>query len=189
VPDRGAAQGDWREWREEGWPFEDALTAAIDAWDGKSKAMIAAVHEELAGADADYLPLLVDYVAEDALSDGATWLLKHALENGTRAKDLPDISAALVAAAHSTRWPTQLHMLQILPALDLSGQLRPAAQGLVFGALSSKRAMLRAWAYTGADQLAAQHADLRMRVMQILDRARSEETAASVQARLKHCRF
>lgn len=189
MDDRLNDQDDWRDWQNEGWPFEDALAEAIAAWDGKSKAMIAEVHDQLAEADRDYLPLLIDFVAEDELSDGATWLLKHALENGVKAKDLPDIASALVAATQSARWPTQLHMLQILPMLDVSGDLRPAAQGLVFGALPAKRAMLRAWAYAGADQLAVHHADLRMRVMQILDRAREQETAASVLARLKHCRF
>lgn len=180
---------DWRDWQDDDLPFEEALADAIAAWDGKSKAMIAEVHDLLSTADAEYLDLLIDYVAVDELSDGASWLLKHALENGTAADDLPDVAPALLAATRSDRWPTQLHMLQILPYLDLSGDLRAAAQGLIFDSLGAKRAMLRAWAYAGADQLAVHHADLRMRVMQILDRARSEDSAASVQARLKHCRF
>ena len=182
-------EDDWRNWEEDGLAFEDALAEAIEAWDGKSKAAIVEVHNELSGADEDYLDILVDCIAEDDLSDGATWLLKHALENGTKVADLPDLSEALEAATHSARWPTQLHLLQVLPRLDLAGDLRQPAQGLVFTALGSKRAMVRAWAYAGADHLATTHADLRMRVMKILERARDEETAASVQARLKHCRF
>lgn len=182
-------QEDWQNWQEEGLSFELALSQAIRSWDGKSKAEIKRVHDLLSDADDGYLSLLVTSMAEAALSDGASWLLKHALENGTDASDLPDIAPALEAAGRSSRWPTQLHILQILPYLDLSGALRPAAQGLVFGTMGSNRAMVRAWAYAGADQLAIDHADLRMRVMQILERAREEETAASVLARLSHCRF
>jgi hypothetical protein len=180
---------DWRNWEEDGLEFEDALAEAIEAWDGKSKAAIAEVHDILSDADEDYLEILVDYAAEDDLSDGATWLLKHALEKGTAVSNLPDLSSALETATRSTRWPTQLHLLQILPRLDLTGDLRKPAQGLVFTTLASPRAMVRAWAYAGADQLAVAHADLRMRVMKILDRAREEETAASIQARLRHCKF
>jgi len=68
-------EDDWRNWEEDGLAFEDALAEAIEAWDGKSKAAIVEVHNELSGADEDYLDILVDYIAEDDLSDGATWLL------------------------------------------------------------------------------------------------------------------
>lgn len=182
-------EADWREWEEDGLDFDEALAEAIETWDGKSKAMITEVHTLMSTAEDDYLDLLVDFIGEDDLSDGASWLLKHALENGTKAQDLPDLSDAYEAALRSNRWATQLHLLQILPHLNITGALREPVQGLVFTALGSKRAMVRAWAYAGADQLAVAHADLRMRVMQILDRARDEETAASVLARLKHCRF
>lgn len=163
----------------------ETLDDALAGWDGKSREDILDI-EATWGEDEAYLEDLICWVGDPDTSDAASWLLKHAQD---QRRPLPDLRTALQAGAESPHWPTRLHLLQMLPDLTLDNRMRPAAEVLVFSSLSHERAMVRAWAYAGADQLAVTHADLRLRVMAVLKRARAEETAASVHARLRKCHF
>ena len=118
------------------------------------------------------------------MADGATWLLKHALEQGG---DPPDVSALLAAGQAAQSWPAQLHVLQMLPRLSLDETTAASAYALALRALQSERPMLRAWGYAAVDQVGGHSAAFRKEAAQILAKARQIETAGSIRARLKRC--
>lgn len=159
------------------------LDADISGWDGQSRDDILAVHAAHSQR-ANYTYDLTRAAQQTALADGATWLLKHASEQGAK---IADPIGVIRAGARAQSWPAQLHVLQLLPELGIPKGGINYATTLVTQAVASPKSMLRAWGYTGCDLLAQNHETLRPRMQAILDKAREEETSAAVLARLELC--
>ncbi len=139
-------------------------------------------------ATPETLAVLVDVAGEreEALQIGATWVLKHLLEQGCQPPD--DLGAAVVALLRSTRAPdAQLHLLQVLPRVEVPAASRRSLQSSLARLIGSPKTFVRAWAYNGYAVLGAASPAARRRALALYDRVESGE-AASVRARIRHAR-
>ena len=160
-----------------------SLQAAIAAWDCKSRADILAVHQEYS-ARPGYVTDLIRIAQNPDHADGATWLIKHAFEQGF---SIADPIGVIRAGARAHSWPAQLHVLQLLPHLGVPVGAAGYTETLVDAATGSPRTMLRAWGYAGCDILGNSVERLRPKMAAILVQARATESSGSVLARLKRC--
>jgi hypothetical protein len=84
----------------------------------------------------------------------------------------------------STPWESRLHILQMLPDLEIPTASSESLFQSLTGSLSEQNKFVRAWVYTALETLASQHEDYRPEVSQLLERATIDE-APSVRARLR----
>ena len=161
------------------------LAESIRGWDGKSVDAIKRIHDRFA-KQPDYLERLVHLAADPDLETGATWLLKHYLEQ-TKQPLGPDLSARFAALASGLGgWEARLHSLQIVPRLILAEP--QAVEALLRFALDCRadaNKFVRAWAYSAMYLLALEHPVPRAEVRAILQEAANTEQAASAKVRLR----
>jgi hypothetical protein len=163
------------------------VAAALRAWDGRDVRPFQDVAEALP-ATADNVAALLALARRDdaALQVGATWVLKHWLEQGC----VLDRRASGRMAALLEReldWGAALHVLQALSRLDLSDARWGRLPQMLERRLDSPRPFVRAWAYNGLGLAAARNPDLRPRVEALFEQAMADEPA-SVRARIRSAR-
>lgn len=161
------------------------LEDAIAAWDCKSRDDILAVHETFCSR-ATYMLDLIRIAQNPERADGATWLIKHALEQGHGVVDPIGVTRA---GSRATTWPAQLHVLQMLPRLGIPVGGVGYTETLLMAAVASPKSMVRAWGYAGCDLLGMSVASHGPKMALVLAKARATETSASVLARLKRCQL
>ena len=158
------------------------LEQEIAAWDGESAETISAVYAEHY-QHADFMPELIALLVHEPLQKGTTWLLKRWLEEGG------EISAENTQqyqrhASSLTHWESQLHLLQSLQYLAIDTALIDTLYAFIQTSLGSKNTFVRAWAYSGMYELAAQHTQFQDEVRALFTKAMAEEKA-SVRARIR----
>ncbi len=160
-----------------------SLRQRLSGWDGRRKEVPLSVCADFQD-DPCFAPQLISLCAEPDCADAATWCLKHLYEGGARF-DLKTLAGSVIEAPG---WAAKLHVLQILVAADEPGE-PSQLEILVKQTIASKRPMLRAWGYSGADLLARHAPNYEAWARSVLKEARSTESAGSIKARLKRCRF
>ena len=154
------------------------------AYDGKAVTLLSEA-EKRHGSGPAYITELVVLSASDVghVSNGATWLLKAAAENGVALT--PDQTRALIQnLPEICDWLAQLHICQMLGfmAVPAAGAANVAAW--LSDLLGHKRPFLRAWSMSALCSLAAQHADFASQAEAALEVANADP-AASVRARAR----
>lgn len=156
----------------------------IAEFDGKSPTVLteAAVRFRSRPGYHSWLPDLARDPSE-AVSSGATWLIKHELEEGWRPTE--EWVLSLAGALSGVRvWNASLHICQSVRRLPLPPGSRPAFHAWIVPLLKHQRPFLRAWALDALCCLAqadgAYGPDARAALQQSLD-----DQAASVQARAR----
>lgn len=161
-----------------------SLESELRNWDRKSAKAIIQIHENNA-ADEDLMDRLVTLASTQDLETGATWLLKHRLENALDKLD-PDLTLKLVALLPGlSDWEAKLHCLQIFPHIAFSGPSKDTAWRFVLACSRETNKFVRAWAYSGLHQLALDHPTYRAQARAVLEAAERSETAPSVKVRLR----
>jgi hypothetical protein len=121
---------------------------AFDSWDGRQMQALADCY----AAEDDPRELIQECVRiverEPGLAGPATWTLKHHLEAGGQL-DSDKISRLFASADHLDDWPEQLHLLQMLPVLDLHRDWLNQLEPFVQRCLESRVKFVRAWAVQG----------------------------------------
>jgi len=147
-------------------------------WDGKSTAFLRAVYA--ARFDWD---IALALCAQDAVSVGASWLVKHHVERSA----LPTGSVQALLAAQRSAGPrdTLLHLIQALDKVDLGGcDLRHAA-GTLRVTCDHDAPFVRAWSLSAFARLAAADAAYSAEARQRIEAALHAGAKPSVAARLK----
>jgi len=162
--------------------LERAFEKELAAWDGKSTDDLTAFYRAHHGAPG-FNFALIDLLSHPELQKGATWLLKHHLEEdgeiGGKNRD-----RLFHAFASFEDWETKLHALQCLPFLKIpEGQQEPLASFLR-DSLKSDNKFVRAWAYSGFHTLSSQFSRYEEEANLLIKRAMESEDA-SVKARLR----
>lgn len=155
----------------------------ILAWDGKSKFAIEAVYDQYC-ARADFVAELLGYCKSEKLQMGATWLLKHHLENEHEISvgEMQEICALMPKQIHGA---AQLHMLQIMPFIKITADEVIGLKRYLDGCIKDENKFVRAWAYNGLFELSLQYEQYRTETIILLEVALVEE-AASVRARIRN---
>ena len=160
------------------------LETQIRIWDGKSANAIIDIYADHAG-DEDLLDRLVSLSARTELETGATWLLKHRLENSADRLG-PALTSKLIGLLPKlSGWEAKLHCLQIFPFITLPRESGDLTLRFVLACSRDDNKFIRAWAYTGLHQLALAHPDYRDQARVVLETAEKSENAASVKVRLR----
>ena len=163
----------------------DALHARLAAYDGRTTSELTAIAEDWSD-DAGYCAALITLAGSDEghVANGATWLIKAALE-GEGAFSPAEIDQLIDTLPALMDWAAQLHVAQSLRLLDL-----PQARGQEIAEwltplLTHKRPFLRAWALDGMAHLARSLEGFDAEFTAALGAA-LEDDAASVRARARN---
>ncbi len=157
------------------------LAEALATWDGKSTAHLYQAYHTHAPTTEDLARLMATPAHEVA----ATWLFKHALEEGSPPPTPETIARVLKAAQSFESWEAILHILQSLPLLPLPKSTLPSLEALLHYALESDAKFVRAWAYSGWSDLAKADPTRKEDAAKILKAAHKKETAPSILARIR----
>jgi hypothetical protein len=161
------------------------LKDELAPYDGRSKALLLAIATQFA-PQPNYLDCLILLLGQDQdrLHDGATWLIKHHLEQGAKIT-ATQTQALLSQLEQVTAWVAQLHLCQSLRYLPLTPNQTPPIYQWLTPLLNHKRPFLRAWSLDGLCYLARIDPNLQPQANQALEQA-INDPAASVQARARH---
>ncbi len=155
----------------------------IARWDGKSAADIGAVFNRFKN-DSSFVATLVDLSGNKELQKGATWLLKHYLENaGSLSAD--HIESLVRLLPQLNNWEAKLHVLQCIPYMRISKGDRKAVELFLRGCLTDDKKFVRAWSYSGFYELSKQFPEYRSEAERLVDMAMKNE-APSVKARIRN---
>ena len=159
------------------------LKQAIADWDGKAVAAIVAIYGRFS-LTPTFIPQLIQFLAQEPLQMGASWLLKHHFENNRQLTqgEIADIYQLLPELKH---WSSKLHILQCIPFMPIAAAQAAQVHQFLETCVTDKNKMVRAWAYNGFYELAVQHESYKAEAKQRLDNALTDE-AASVKARVRN---
>lgn len=122
----------------------------------------------------------------DAVEIGATWLLKHFLENGVSANE--KVANQLIANLATVRnTDAQLHLLQSLPYLSIPPQAEELLYQTLQTHIKASHKFVRAWAYNGLGIIAKQNPHYQPAITALFDAAAKTESA-SVKVRIRKAR-
>jgi len=161
-----------------------SLETQIRNWDQKSVKAIMDIHTTHV-AEADLMDQLLLLAGETDLETGATWLIKHQLENKLTRIDHAQTLKLTHLFPELSGWEARLHCLQIFPFIDLPREGAELILQFVLACSQDDNKFVRAWAYSGLHQLALAHPQYRDQARVVLETAQESERAASVKVRLR----
>ena len=158
--------------------------ALLLGFDGKSPTVLTESAIRFRGRS-DYFDWLVALAGdpEDAVSSGATWLIKYELENSWH----PSPAWIRVLAATLDRvgpWEAKLHICQSVRFLPSVADTAATFHAWLLPLLDHERPFLRAWALDALCRLPGEDGALGAEAAAALDRM-AEDPAASVRARVR----
>ncbi len=158
------------------------LKDELAQWDGSVESLgLTYQHRH---ADKDFLKELLALFTVQPLQLPASWLLKHALEDGVILAD-KQVSRLLKSAASLENWQARLHLLQSLQYLSIPSNSTDVLHAFLTACLQEDNKFIRAWAYQGFIELAQQHAAYQAESNSLINRAMLEE-APAIKARLRN---
>ena len=160
-----------------------SLEDDIKQWDGKSKSDISDVYGKYSSAD-DFLNELFKIATHVHCSEGATWLIKHALEQKAELND-DHINSFCELIKGALPWQSILHILQILPFIIVSEEHKHEMMAFVRDNTEHENKFVRAWAYNGLYELANTYPEYRDGLSIVFDAAEETEPAA-IKARIRN---
>lgn len=161
------------------------MKQVLSAYDGKAISLLTelAVRVHLRP---DYMMTLIALMGrgEGHVSDGATYLIKRALEEGAHLDD-DQMDALLANLPALSAWQAILHMCQSVRLLTLMDEhADPLAEWLA-GHLDHARPFIRAWSVDGLCHIGERFPAHHARAFAALEAARADD-AASVRARVRN---
>ncbi|WP_298469130.1 hypothetical protein [uncultured Erythrobacter sp.] len=162
-----------------------SLRKRLAQYDGRATTILGEIEAEFGGGT-DYLRSLIDLAADPDgnTADGATWLLKAAIEAGT-AIELDQVDALFAQLPQVRSWPAQLHLCQSVRYLPISTSSAAGLADWLKPLLNHERPFLRAWSLDALGRLAREHPKYDAR-FGIALQAAEQDTAASVRARARN---
>jgi hypothetical protein len=160
------------------------LKSDIESWDTKSTLAITRVYAKHMDR-AQFLPELIDLIPLPTTEIGATWILKHHLDEDS--SPLPDqlIQEVYKHLPKLTHWESKLHILQIMEHLPIPSKHKASTLNFINNCKSSDNKFVRAWSYHGQYQLALNFPKLRDQARSEILHASEHDEAASVRARCR----
>lgn len=160
-----------------------SLYSDIQKWDGKSKQDISGLYERYSGED-DFIANLLKMATFIDCSDGATWLIKHALENG-HAFNEEQINLFCSLIGLELAWQSTLHILQILPFITVPNSCKHQMMAFIRQNTEHDNKFVRAWAYHGLYEIAMTYDEYRDGLLVVFNAAEETEPPA-VKARIRN---
>mgnify|MGYP000084721305 FL=1 len=159
------------------------IESELESWDGKSSGDIEAIYNRYLESKS-FLSTIIQLLEIEKLQSGASWLIKHYLEDG-RAIDLKQASNILGKLNKLETWEARLHLLQGLPNIPISLDRKLGVEYFLRNNLTSENKFVRAWAYNGFYELSRQYPEYIQETKQFFEMAMKDE-APSVKARIRN---
>lgn len=164
--------------------MRDDLEQLLCHWDGKATEALKNACE-MFRAQPDFMDRLVRLSEHQNCERGATWLLKHAFENGEPRLSENRTARHLAAMPDFNHWETRLHFLQYLDHLTIPDDAEAPLEAFILDALTSENKFLRAWAYYALALHAERFPAHKRKATDRLEKAMVRETASSVKVRIR----
>ncbi|MDE0231542.1 MAG: hypothetical protein OXN93_04595 [bacterium] len=159
------------------------LSEEIASWDNRSAAALQSTYERHSDEEG-FLATILEHIADVEFQRAATWLLKRHLEAGNSLS--PESSRAILGVLSDQEdWESKLHILQCLPYFDIPEAETAGLEQFLDSCLESDNKFVRAWAYSGYNELSLRFPRYREEVDHMLAKA-GESEAASVRARIRN---
>ena len=126
--------------------------------------------------------VLAECLEDEGAQRGATWLLKHYLEQQPRSVDAATIESVYSRLEELVHWEAKLHVLQCIPYMPVPAAQAQAVETFVRSCLRDQAKFVRAWAYNGFCELARLRPGLRGEAMRLFERALDESPLRSKRA-------
>ncbi len=156
----------------------------IAAWDYKTMPVIRSVYGNYSKRP-NFVEELVHLMGGVKTEVGASWLLKHHLDNdgkGLTPELIDEIYTNINALTH---WGARLHVLQCMNRMPIPDSHLETIEEFIRTCVVDENKFVRAWTYAGIHALATQHESYREEAMEMIEEAAQEDTAASVRARCR----
>lgn len=160
-----------------------SLKDDIKQWDGKSKHDILDIYARYSAADG-FLNELLKIAIDPNCLEGATWLIKHALEQKVELND-DQINSFCELIEGALPWQSILHILQILPFITVPKDHKHKMMAFIRNHTEHENKFVRAWAYNGLYELANTYPEYRDGLSIVFDAAEETEPAA-IKARIRN---
>jgi len=163
------------------------LHRELAEFDGRDTACLENIHARFC-RDSAYCAELVKLAGsgEPTLCSGATWLLRHHVEQGQQLS--VELTIRLARQLDMLEgWQAVLHILQTIRSLDIQPDQAEIWVEFSNRHLNHKRPFLRAWSLDALCALAHRHQAFRKRALAALEIA-DQDPAASVRARARNLR-
>lgn len=167
----------------------ESLAQAIARWDSNDFTHISRVyadHFEQPG----FIASLIALCDSETHQDGATWLFKHALDQGDLVPEAidPDLLTQFCTTLNNLiRWSAQLHALQILSVAPIPRSCCDSVESFARTCMTSKKTFVRAWSYTALYHATRPDPTKHAKTVKLLNDTLNDDTApASVKARIRN---
>ncbi len=162
------------------------LLSELKKFDGKRIQPLEKIALQVAG-DSQLVSLLIGAAESDDLrtQTAATWVLRRVREDGHAFSDA-QCSEILKLISSVDDWEARLHLLQLLPQINLPKDLEETLFRTIANFLDSEEnKFVRAWSYNALISIADQASQLRDETSRYVSRGQREE-AASIKARIRN---
>lgn len=160
------------------------LLGDILGWDGKSKDDIQQVFQEHF-EETEFCKELVALLVEPRAQVGASWLLKHGLENKTLQVASRQVTGVYQKVDKLEHWEAKLHILQCFSYLPVPKSQAERVVTFLRACLDDENKFVRAWAYNGFGEVARTHTQFSKEAQNVLKNGMEVESAASVKVRIR----
>lgn len=173
------------------WYAHEHMTLADDiaSWDAKDATHIKRVYANHYEHPEFHESLIALFPSVEH-QDGATWLFKHAIDEGDlipesiAPKHIKDICASLDALE---TWASQLHALQILSIIPIPKSCTDPIESFARSCMSSKKTFVRAWSYSALFAATRTDPKKHKKTITLLESTLNDASApASVKARIRN---
>jgi len=135
-------------------------------------------------SSSSFIDELVFLIVERIEENGATWLLKHHLEQGAKLSP-KNVDRIYKVLPRLSNWEGRLHILQSIPYMPIENENRDLVETFVRNGLNGDHKFIRAWSFNGLYELANTFPDLQQEARTIFEQALITESAA-VTARIRN---
>lgn len=160
-----------------------SIESEIESWDGKSSGDIEMIYNRYL-VSKNFLSIIIQLLEIEKLQSGASWLLKHYLEDG-KPIDFKQASNILGKLNKLVNWEARLHVLQSLPNIPIALDKKAGVEYFLRNNLTSGNKFVRAWTYNGFYELSRQYPEYVQETKQFFEMAMRDE-APSVKARIRN---
>lgn len=162
--------------------MDHELHEVLKRWDGKRVAYLQNQYTTQVADPAFFNNLVIICFDDPNCENATTWLLKYHVDSGNK---LPQTSVddLLANCTKLTHWEAKLHILQMLPSLEVSFGSMASVENFVRICLKESNKFVRAWAYNGMYELKKYMPELQPEVLFLCQKAMETESPA-VKARV-----
>ncbi|MFG0313380.1 MAG: hypothetical protein ACF8LL_04240 [Phycisphaerales bacterium] len=165
------------------------LAADIASWDAKDATHIKRVYARHS-EHPEFHESLIALFPSPEHQDGATWLYKHAIDEGDLVPESIDpnsIKATCAALDALKTWPAQLHALQILMVVPIPKSCTESIESFARSCKGSKKTFVRAWSCSALFAATRSDPKKHANTIELLEAMLSDNSApASVKARIRN---